>query len=94
MLEPGHAPVGIEFLQSEGEELGARVAELEASVELRRAEAGSLGCSADRQHRLRQALLDITVLQDESVLHRRIEEWAARLLGASTGNLILSESGP
>ncbi|NIV34659.1 MAG: GAF domain-containing protein, partial [Anaerolineae bacterium] len=68
------------------------MAKQEVSVQWRQDEDEPSGLRAGRQHSLRQALLDIMALQDESVLQRRIEEWAARLLGASTGSLNLAES--
>jgi PAS domain S-box-containing protein len=69
------------------------LAEPGASVQLRQEDADPLAQHADRQNSLRQALLDITALQDESALHQRVREWAVHLLGASTCSLDLGESG-
>ena len=74
MPEPGYVSVGIESSQSGGQEPEARVAELEASVRRRLEEVELLGRRADRQNNLHLALLDLTALQDESTLHRRIQD--------------------
>jgi PAS domain S-box-containing protein len=91
MPDRGYAPAETELLQSAGQELHARVAELEASLQCHE-NAEILDRRANRLNTLHLAVLDITALQDESTLHQRIQEWAVRLLDASSGILDLGES--
>ena len=82
MPDRGYAPVEPGLLQPEGPELRARVAELEDTLQQ---------CRANGLNTLHQAVLDITALRDASTLHQRIQEWAVRLLDASSGVLDLGE---
>ena len=93
MPDRGYAPVEPGLLQPEGPELRARVAELEDTLQQCQETAGLLGRRAKGLNTLQLAVLDITALQDESTLHQRIQEWAVRLLDASSGILDLSELG-
>jgi PAS domain S-box-containing protein len=92
MPDRGYVPAGTELLQSKGRGLNARVAEPEASLQCH-GEAEILGRHANRLNTLHLAVLDIAALQDESTLHQRIQEWAARLFDASCAILDLAESG-
>ena len=93
MPDRGCAPVAPELIQSEEQELRAPLAELEASLQQCQDEMETLGHRANRLNTLHLAVLDITALQDESTLHQRIQQWAVRLLDASSATLELRELG-